>query len=149
MRRARVRPTSSTAARGVPAMLTHSHPCRFAKTEAAWREGSLQPSSDVATVILPRRVRAREILFEMRLMWAARTQKHTLHGTKPKERACSPNIGLFLCLGHYQLFHIDMRHLEKKHKQRPAYFCFAKAPSADSITLEKLHYTWGAYLRCE
>lgn len=43
-----MRSTSFAAARGVPAMLTHSIHLFYTKTEAVWREGCLHLSSNAA-----------------------------------------------------------------------------------------------------
>lgn len=76
-----VRSTSFTAARGVPAMLILYHPSHFAKTEAVWREGRLQPGSNASTVILW----VQEILFDMMPMSTARNQKHTTRGVSYRD----------------------------------------------------------------
>lgn len=72
------------------------HPSRFAKTEAVWGEGSLRLSSDVATVILPHHIQAEEILFEMRLVWEARTHR-ARWGTPQENQKREPALQTQVC----------------------------------------------------
>ena len=150
VRRARVRPPLFHSCKRCACNVNSLHPSRFAKNR-----GSVEGRVSLAELKRSKlsfflsHIQAQEMLLEMRLMWAARTEKHKARWGTPRvnqKREKPRSASLSESLSAVCFKALKMSHLQNKHKQGPAYLSLQLVAL---LLMEKLHYARGAYLRRE